>query len=654
MTSFVSQRTLDEKRRERKEQRRNAREEILRDAKEKFLREKRQKELRESRGDDVWVAAGVSARLGGGKASRPDSDEHEKKKKHDKKGKKHKRKKKHPRKEEEEESNSSEDEPIWVEKCADSAPVEEEKQPEDAVQQAPLVRDEWMKLPLAPSAGAMDRLAYLEQNSTASRQRRNKEECHDKRELSSFDRLGQHPLELNPYWKEGGCGLPKEEDQPPTASKTVKINDGGRSWLLRSYKRVLEKVEEEGVSIEEVAADRWGSLEELYSLLEEAGIDPKNPDKEPTSSRRDYLYSRFDHDVQERRARTSHDLDKGKERCGYSHIEREGNKRERPDFGRRDQSHHYSSSRASRETYFMKPRLSGGFMKPSENEDDSSNAHHHEGLGWKDGGLQSSQSWRKKQLVTSNKPTSTVGSTSSSTASSASSFEDHSLSLPTTERPCIKEKERDSIPSQPVTDSQLNALAAKVMKAELMGNSVKVDKLKCELERLRRLKQEQQSQSVAMGMQQSGASEKTIVLAKTDRFGRVMPVHSETGAKRDLVPPQKSRYDTHTPKGKRRKYFVDDDHHSLQDLVRQEMMMSAEDTRAAIARMASKFTPAANSEETVDDALDSKAMLRHDPQKEATKQKLRAMAESKKMTQILEECKLCFGNSGFEKHLLES
>lgn len=656
MTSFVSEREIEAKRKERKEQRRNAREEILRDAKEKFLKERRLKELRELRGEDTWLAAGVSSRLAVGRASRPLSDEPKKKRTHDKKEKKHKRSKKHSRKEEGDESESNkEDELVWVEKGADSTSTEEETQPGDAEQHATLVRDEWMQVPVPPSAGAMDRLAQLAESSTFGRKQK-KEGRTEVQSLSSFDQPGKHPLELNPYWKDGGCGLSETTEGAPSNSKTNQINDGGRSWLLRSYKRALEKVEE-GASIEEIAADRWGSLEKLYSLLEEAGIDPKNPDKRPNSNRRDYLYSHFNHDRRERRdhegrERRGYDLYKQEQGRDYSSIRGERRERRGYDFDKQKRNHDYSSSRGSREMDLMKPRSSGGFMKPSENEDEGSNARHHDGLGWKDGGIQSSQSWRKKQPnMTNIKPTSAAGSTLSTTTTSPSSIVHQSVSPLAVAGPSSMEEKSSAVSSKPVTDSQLNALAAKVMKAELMGNTAKVEKLKDELQKLRQLKQEQ-SQGTTVVEQQALPHEKTVVLAKTDRFGRIVPIQTETGATSDPFQSRKSRHDTHTSKGKRRKYFADDDHYSLQDLVRQEMTMTAEETHAAIARMASKFIPAANSEETVDDALDSKAMLRHDPQKEATKQKLRAMAESRKMTQILEECKLCFGNSGFEKHLL--
>ena len=61
--------------------------------------------------------------------------------------------------------------------------------------------------------------------------------------------------------------------------------------MLRSYKRAVEQAETEGRSLEQIAAERWGSLEKLHSLLRAAGIDPDNPDHPPKTGRREYLYS---------------------------------------------------------------------------------------------------------------------------------------------------------------------------------------------------------------------------------------------------------------------------------------------------------------------------------------------------------------------------
>ncbi|KAJ9575240.1 hypothetical protein L9F63_025809 [Diploptera punctata] len=101
---------------------------------------------------------------------------------------------------------------------------------------------------------------------------------HDSREQADkqnnkymLDRLGQTDCELNPYWKDGGTGLPEEKDtrnQPTLSEKAV--GDYGVDWLRRALKRAKEQAVEEGKSLEAVAAERWGSLKNLETMLSEA------------------------------------------------------------------------------------------------------------------------------------------------------------------------------------------------------------------------------------------------------------------------------------------------------------------------------------------------------------------------------------------------
>ena len=66
--------------------------------------------------------------------------------------------------------------------------------------------------------------------------------------------------ELNPYWKDGGTGLPSEQmdHNPPPPSTTVRTNDGGLSWWRKAYQRCTELAAEENRPIEEIAAERYG------------------------------------------------------------------------------------------------------------------------------------------------------------------------------------------------------------------------------------------------------------------------------------------------------------------------------------------------------------------------------------------------------------
>jgi len=67
--------------------------------------------------------------------------------------------------------------------------------------------------------------------------------------------------ELNPYWKDGGAGLPLEHPdhnpEPPSCT-AVRTNDGGLSWWQKAYQRCTELAAEENRPLEEIAAERYG------------------------------------------------------------------------------------------------------------------------------------------------------------------------------------------------------------------------------------------------------------------------------------------------------------------------------------------------------------------------------------------------------------
>lgn len=63
---------------------------------------------------------------------------------------------------------------------------------------------------------------------------------------------------MNPYWKDGGAGLPKEFDDTSVKLATSSVGDQGLDWLKRALKRAEEQAKDEHRSLESVAAERWG------------------------------------------------------------------------------------------------------------------------------------------------------------------------------------------------------------------------------------------------------------------------------------------------------------------------------------------------------------------------------------------------------------
>lgn len=100
-------------------------------------------------------------------------------------------------------------------------------------------REEWMSLPgIFPTI------------SNEGKRDKNKSKKSEE-EKYILDRPGQSGRELNPYWKDGGTGLP--EEQNISKNQTMDIN-----WLKKSLQRAKEMASEKGIPLEQVAAERWG------------------------------------------------------------------------------------------------------------------------------------------------------------------------------------------------------------------------------------------------------------------------------------------------------------------------------------------------------------------------------------------------------------
>ena len=63
---------------------------------------------------------------------------------------------------------------------------------------------------------------------------------------------------MNPYWKDGGTGIPDDDPNKKSMSSSSVAGDGGVSWLRKAYQRCVERAKEEGVPLEDVAAEQYG------------------------------------------------------------------------------------------------------------------------------------------------------------------------------------------------------------------------------------------------------------------------------------------------------------------------------------------------------------------------------------------------------------
>nr|XP_020475634.1 CWF19-like protein 2 isoform X1 [Monopterus albus] len=262
--SFESSNSIEK----RKESKRKARQEAIEKAKQKYEREERRKELKRQRGEDTWMLPEVNQKL---QQLEEEGSVKSKKKKKEKKSKKEKKKKKEKKTVEagNGSSDSSEDSgEEWVEaqpqtRAAKPWQVSDESKPsERSLSPAQNVqRDEWM---------TFDFLAMSTTSTAERRAEKERQKEEERAKAQAIEQAGLHKLELNPYWKDGGTGLPPEEVPGTAVKKGSAVNDGGLSWLRKSYQRMKEQAEREQRNLNDLVAERYGSVEEFQQRLSEA------------------------------------------------------------------------------------------------------------------------------------------------------------------------------------------------------------------------------------------------------------------------------------------------------------------------------------------------------------------------------------------------
>lgn len=127
-------------------------------------------------------------------------------------------------------------------KAKDQTSIKSESPVNSKAEEKQLERDEWMNM--ESFLPCISRSDMRKQKSDA------KEE--DKRE-TLLDKPGLSDRELNPYWKDGGNGLPQNSPEKLDNRSILNAN-----WLRKSLRRAEEQALRDGRSLEEVAAERWG------------------------------------------------------------------------------------------------------------------------------------------------------------------------------------------------------------------------------------------------------------------------------------------------------------------------------------------------------------------------------------------------------------
>ncbi|KFQ19992.1 CWF19-like 2, partial [Merops nubicus] len=116
----------------------------------------------------------------------------------------------------------------------------------------------------------LDFVSLKTTSAAAVKGERHKEKMLERQKAQELEQAMLSERELNPYWKDGGTGLPPEKDETVSVKKVTVVEDAGLSWLQKSYQRMKEQAEREKRNFEEIVAERYGSMEAFQSRLEEA------------------------------------------------------------------------------------------------------------------------------------------------------------------------------------------------------------------------------------------------------------------------------------------------------------------------------------------------------------------------------------------------
>uniref|UniRef100_A0A8C6WS24 CWF19 like cell cycle control factor 2 n=1 Tax=Neogobius melanostomus TaxID=47308 RepID=A0A8C6WS24_9GOBI len=488
-SSFESASSIEE----RKESKRQARQEVLEKAKQQHEKEERRKELKRLRGEDTWMLPEVNQRL-----QEIEEESSGKKKKKEKKSKKKKEKKEKKKKDKKEKvtgpgDGSSDSSELFV-----------------------LQRDEWM---------TFDFLAMKTTSTTERRAEKDKQKEEERAKAQAIEQAGLHKLELNPFWKDGGSGLPSEETADKVVQKASVVNDGGLSWLRKSYQRMKEQAEREQRSLSDVVSARYGSMEEFQQRLAEA---------------EKAVY--------------------GERRGG------EGSRRDR-----------YRDRQRDRNGDGEKDRDNDGFRARDRNRDRERNRERDVNRG-----RDEDRDWDKDRER-------------SSSSSSGKDRDQQPLSLGSLKSRFLKPSDEDDMTPE----------------------------------------------------------EQEVVLFRTDQSGRAWPVNAPSGSAEPHGGRRKKKaIETHVD-GERVRYFQDDDHMGLQEMVRREKMSSAQDQNALYSRMAAKMMGKTDGDNyTLDDMFVSSAAQREGEGREEERMRSKAIGESRQLAATMEKCRHCFSSPDLPKHLV--
>ena len=189
-----------------------------------------------------------------------------------------------------------------------------------------------------------------------------------------------------------------------------------------------------------------------------------------------------------------------------------------------------------------------------------------------------------------------------------------------------------------VTNDDLNKLSAKILKAEIVGDSKKAIKLKKKMEVLKKNLQKQ--------LLSSSSAEKTIILTTSDLKGNERPINIDTTElhRKNRKTKHENLATSHDSSGSRINYFADDNNKKgISSLLQEEKSVQKLGHDQVFMKYAGKLSKMANNRQnwTIDDMFESSITKEKNQSAEESK---RVIAKNKKYHKQLECCQMCLDN----------
>ncbi|XP_050312111.1 CWF19-like protein 2 homolog [Anthonomus grandis grandis] len=191
--------------------------------------------------------------------------------------------------------------------------------------------------------------------------------------------------------------------------------------------------------------------------------------------------------------------------------------------------------------------------------------------------------------------------------------------------------------SSQMTEKELNLLAGKLVKAEIMGNEKLVQELKAKLEKGRE------------ALATSKTNEEGVILTQTDRQGHSKPLTLQHNYDDGFAHRKERKKASNTHDNNERvRYFADDDKYSLRDMFESEKLSTTDDQDREFMKIASTV----RKNDDMDDFFADSARRTKSDRKSDQSKHAKAVNDHKKLSGTLDNCSRCIQSDVMPKHLI--